>query len=89
MELNVTGKLISLRHFKSRPEKGSKDYFSMDVLIEDLRKDDDYVGYSTVSVFMDESVYNGLLDSFKPLLSVKLGVFLSGNRVTYRVVGLA
>ena len=89
MELQVTGKIICIKHFKSKPEKGGKDFYSMDVLLEDNRKDADYVGYSTVSVFMDEPIYNGLLDSFKPLCSVKLAVFLNGNRVNYRVVGLA
>lgn len=89
MELNVTGKIVCIQHFKSKPEKGGKDWYSMDVLIEDNQSSEDYHGYSVVTVFMDEPVYNGLLSSFKPLCAVKLGVFLNGNRVNYRVVGLA
>lgn len=45
MDLQVTGKIICIKHFKSKPEKGGKDFYSMDVLLEDNRRDTDYVGY--------------------------------------------
>ena len=50
MELQVTGKIICIKHFKSKPEKGGTDFYSMDVLLEDNRRDTEYVGYSTVAV---------------------------------------
>lgn len=83
MQFEVKTKVYGMKHFTSKPEKGSKDFYLVSCLMERSVQDENAQGYESIDVFTDEAHYNALLNTFKPLSELTVVAEVIGNKVRY------
>lgn len=86
MRVEIPMKLASMKHFRSKPEKGSQDYYLLHCLMEREVQDENAQGYEIVSVYTDEAHYNALLNTFKPLMDISVFCDILGSSVRFSLI---
>lgn len=63
--------LLNVNHFKSKPEKGDKDYFTACITLAEEFKDENFRGLcDPITVWLTQQVYLDLYDGFTPFQEI-------------------
>lgn len=65
--------LININHFKSKPEKGEKDYFTACITLADVFKDQNFHGLcDPITVWIDQALYEDLYNDYAPFKEIQV-----------------